>query len=77
MGPVTKILPFGVFVRIEDREDGLQGLVPASELHGSSGGLVEVGDVLTVKIIDVDLAHRRIALSLVQAASATEGQLCD
>ncbi|WP_225995170.1 S1 RNA-binding domain-containing protein [Streptomyces arboris] len=78
IGPVTKIVPFGVFVRIEDREDGFQGLVHTSELDESSGDVVEVGDALTVKIIDVDLARRRIALSHVQAlTSATEGQPCD
>ncbi|MFJ8142708.1 S1 RNA-binding domain-containing protein [Streptomyces sp. NPDC096013] len=76
-GPVTKIVPFGAFVRIEDREDGFQGLVPTSELNESSGDLVEAGDVLTVQIIDVDLAHRRLVLSHVQAVSAIEGQLCD
>lgn len=74
-GPVTKIVPFGVFVRIEDGEDGFQGLVHTSELDEPSGDVVEVGDALTVKIIDVDLARRRIALSHVQAlASTTEGQ---
>ncbi|MFF0889579.1 S1 RNA-binding domain-containing protein [Streptomyces sp. NPDC003456] len=77
-GPVTKIVPFGVFVRIEDREDGFQGLVRTSELDESSVDAVEVGDVLAVKIIDVDLARRRIALSHVQAlAAATGGQPCD
>ncbi|MFE9701559.1 S1 RNA-binding domain-containing protein [Streptomyces sp. NPDC006270] len=78
IGPVTKIVPFGAFVRIEDREDGFQGLVHTSELDESSRDVVEVGDALTVKIIDVDLARRRIALSHVQAlTSATEGQPCD
>ncbi|WP_405683216.1 S1 RNA-binding domain-containing protein [Streptomyces sp. NBC_00057] len=66
-GPVTKIVPFGVFVRIEDREDGFEGLVHTSELDESPGDVVEVGDALTVKIIDVDLARRRIALSQTQA----------
>ncbi|MFF4368208.1 S1 RNA-binding domain-containing protein [Streptomyces sp. NPDC001594] len=75
VGPVTKIVPFGVFVRIEDREDGFQGLVHTSELDKSSGDVLEVGDALTVKIIDVDLARCRIALSHVQAlTSATEGR---
>ncbi|MFJ9025001.1 S1 RNA-binding domain-containing protein [Streptomyces sp. NPDC102259] len=59
-GPVTKIVPFGVFVRIEDREDGFEGLVHTSELDESPGVVVEVGDALTVKIIDIDLAQRRI-----------------
>ncbi|MET8838823.1 S1 RNA-binding domain-containing protein [Streptomyces rubiginosohelvolus] len=65
-GPVTKVVPFGVFVRIEDRKDGFEGLVHADELDESSGDVVEVGDALTVKIIDVDLERRRIVLSHVQ-----------
>ncbi|MGW2043300.1 S1 RNA-binding domain-containing protein [Streptomyces virginiae] len=78
IGPVTKIVPFGVFVRVEDREDGFQGLVHTSELDESSRDVVEVGDVLPVKIIDVDLARRRIALSHVQALTSTPaGQPCD
>lgn len=67
IGPVTKIVPFGVIVRIEDREDGFQGLVHASELDESSGDVIEVGDALTVKIMKVDIAHRRISLSHTQA----------
>ncbi|MFE2205810.1 S1 RNA-binding domain-containing protein [Streptomyces rubiginosohelvolus] len=39
----------------------------ADELDESSGDVVEVGDTLTVKIIDVDLECRRIVLSHVQA----------
>ncbi|MEU6091931.1 S1 RNA-binding domain-containing protein [Streptomyces sp. NPDC047085] len=66
-GPVTKIVPFGVFVRIEDREDGFQGLVHTNELDASSETDIEVGDALTVKIIEVDVPRRRIALSQTQA----------
>ncbi|GGT21350.1 hypothetical protein GCM10010222_74170 [Streptomyces tanashiensis] len=74
-GPVTKIVPFGVFVRIEDREDGFQGLVHTSALDESPGDVLAVGDALTVKITDVDLARRRIALSHVQtSAASTESQ---
>ncbi|MGV9925171.1 S1 RNA-binding domain-containing protein [Nocardia rhamnosiphila] len=62
-GPVTEIVPFGIFVRVEDRADGFEGLVLTSELDESTGDVVEVGDVLTVKVIDVDLGRRRIALS--------------
>ncbi|NEB97315.1 S1 RNA-binding domain-containing protein [Streptomyces anulatus] len=67
IGTVTKIVPFGVFVRVEDRADGFVGLVHTSELGASSGDGVEVGNALAVKIIDVDLAHGRIVLSHVQA----------
>ncbi|MFD0040974.1 S1 RNA-binding domain-containing protein [Streptomyces anulatus] len=78
IGSVTKIVPFGVLVRIEDREDGFHGLVHTSELDEASRDVVEVGDALTVKIIDVDLARRRIVLSHVQALTSTaEGRPCD
>ncbi|MEW2622917.1 S1 RNA-binding domain-containing protein [Streptomyces sp. NPDC048106] len=62
-GPVTKIVSFGVFVRIEDRQDGFEGLVHTSELDESPEDVIKVGDALTVMVIDVDLARRRIALS--------------
>ncbi|MDU0301921.1 MULTISPECIES: S1 RNA-binding domain-containing protein [unclassified Streptomyces] len=66
-GPVTKIVPFGVFVRIEDREDGFEGLVHTDELDQSPPDVIKVGDALTVKIMNVDLVRRRIALSQRQA----------
>ncbi len=74
-GPVTKIVPFGVFVRVEDRPDGFEGLVHTSELGDSPEDTIEVGDTLTVKIAEVDLVRRRIVLSLVQTfASGAEDQ---
>ncbi|WP_374225488.1 S1 RNA-binding domain-containing protein [Actinomadura sp. NEAU-AAG7] len=60
-GPVTKAVPFGVFVRVEDDEHGFEGL-----LHNSEPGerTAEIGDVLTVKIAQVDVTRRRIGLTL-------------
>ncbi|MFB7360687.1 S1 RNA-binding domain-containing protein [Streptomyces hydrogenans] len=76
-GTVTKLVPFGAFVRIEDREDGLEGLVHLSELAEGHvdrpEDVVQVGDILTVKIVDVDLPRRRIALSHLQALTPEEG----
>ncbi|WP_030552409.1 S1 RNA-binding domain-containing protein [Streptomyces exfoliatus] len=75
-GLVTKLVPFGAFVRIEDREDGLEGLVHLSEL--AEGPLdrpedvVQVGDILTVKIVNVDPPRRRITLSHLQALAPGE-----
>ncbi len=66
-GPVTKVVPIGVFVRVEDRADGFEGLVHTSELDESLRDAIETGDTLTVKILDVDLARRRISLSHTQA----------
>ncbi|MEU8147917.1 hypothetical protein [Nonomuraea sp. NPDC048901] len=57
-GPVTKIVPFGVFVRVEDRDDGFEDLVQNEELSGNE---VEVGDILSVRIDLVDLPRRQPA----------------
>ncbi|MFD4130774.1 S1 RNA-binding domain-containing protein [Streptomyces goshikiensis] len=70
-GVVTRLVPFGAFVRIEDREDGLEGLVHLTELAEGPvdrpEDVVQVGDGLAVKVLDVDLPRRRIALSRLQA----------
>ncbi|NLW14418.1 MAG: 30S ribosomal protein S1, partial [Trueperella sp.] len=67
-GKVTKLVPFGAFVRVED---GIEGLVHISELAQRHIDLPEqvakVGDEVFVKIIDIDLERRRISLSLKQA----------
>ncbi|RRD61869.1 30S ribosomal protein S1 [Leucobacter sp. OH1287] len=67
-GKVTKLVPFGAFVRVAD---GIEGLVHISELSGQHVELAEqvvsVGQDVFVKIIDIDLDRRRISLSLKQA----------
>ncbi|MEV6731466.1 S1 RNA-binding domain-containing protein [Streptomyces sp. NPDC051364] len=73
-GPVTRITPSGAFVRIEDRDDGFEGLLhhtePAETSVDEPEEGIQVGDILTVKIIDVDPGNRRIGLSRVQARSS-------
>jgi small subunit ribosomal protein S1 len=71
-GKVTKLVPFGAFVRVE-------GLVHISELAERHVEIpeqvVQVNDDVMVKIIDIDLERRRISLSLKQAnetATASE-----
>ncbi|WP_327320382.1 S1 RNA-binding domain-containing protein [Streptomyces sp. NBC_01235] len=75
-GVVTKLVPFGAFVRIEDREDGLEGLVHLTELAEEHverpQDVIQVGDTLTVKIVDVDPPRRRITLSHLQALAPGE-----
>lgn len=67
-GTVTKLVPFGVFVRVED---GIEGLVHVSELATRHVEVPEqvakIGDEIFVKVIDIDLERRRISLSLKQA----------
>ncbi|WP_063020691.1 S1 RNA-binding domain-containing protein [Nocardia niwae] len=73
-GRVTKLVSFGAFVRIEDRRDGFEGLVPNTELAAGHvdkpEDIVQVGDDLHVKVIDVDLKRRRITLSRKQAVES-------
>ena len=67
-GKVTKLVPFGAFVRVEE---GIEGLVHISELAERHvevpDQVVGVGDDALVKVIDIDLERRRISLSLKQA----------
>lgn len=69
VGRVTELVPLGAFVRIEDVENGFEGLVPRSELAAEPSETPQLGDALLVKIVDIDLVRRRIALSHRQAIS--------
>ncbi|WP_327729718.1 S1 RNA-binding domain-containing protein [Streptomyces sp. NBC_00487] len=63
-GRVTKLVPFGVFVEVAD---GVEGLVPLSELGvepvSAPEGIVQIGDELSVIVTDIDRARRRLTLS--------------
>ena len=75
-GQVTKIVPFGAFVRVAQ---GIEGLVHISELSGmhveSPEQVVNVGDQVQVKVIDVDVSRRRISLSIRQVGDQTPVEL--
>ncbi|NLW49377.1 MAG: 30S ribosomal protein S1 [Candidatus Brocadiaceae bacterium] len=64
-GRVTKLTSFGAFVEVEE---GLEGLLHVSELSEkkipSPEEIVDVGDVLDVRVIRVDAEARKIGLSL-------------
>ncbi|MBI3649187.1 MAG: 30S ribosomal protein S1 [Actinobacteria bacterium] len=66
-GQVTKLVPFGSFVRVAQ---GIEGLVHISELSDqhveSPEAVLSVGDTVRVKVIDVDVSRRRISLSMRQ-----------
>nr|WP_240981979.1 MULTISPECIES: S1 RNA-binding domain-containing protein [unclassified Streptomyces] len=63
-GQVTRLIPFGAFVRIAD---GVEGLVHNTEFRDEPvehpGQMVSEGDGITVRIVEVDLARRRLTLS--------------
>ena len=72
-GRITKLVPFGAFVQVGD---GIEGLVHISEMAGHHVDLpeqvVNPGEELWVKIIEIDLQRRRISLSIKQAAEGGE-----
>src|SRR3712207_3161907 len=70
-GKVTKVVSFGAFVEILD---GVEGLVHISELAQhhveNPREVVNQGDVIRVKILEIDSERRRLSLS----AKRVEGQ---
>ncbi|MGA1717911.1 MAG: 30S ribosomal protein S1, partial [Aquiluna sp.] len=77
-GKVTKIVPFGAFVRVAD---GIEGLVHISELSSKhvehADQIVTVNQEVFVKLIDIDLERRRISLSLKQAVDEVDPESTD
>ncbi|KAB1973002.1 S1 RNA-binding domain-containing protein [Streptomyces triticiradicis] len=70
-GQVTKLVPFGVFVRVAD---GIEGLVHLRELAWAPveapSDVVQVGDKITVVVTEIDRERRRLVLSRRQGSSA-------
>jgi uncharacterized protein len=70
-GVVTNVAAFGAFVDVGVHQDGL---VHVSELADrfvkDPHAVVKVGDKLTVRVLSVDLARRRIALSAKRGKAA-------
>src|SRR5207237_6357078 len=64
-GKVTKVTDFGAFVEIEP---GIEGLVHVSELKDerveNPRDVVQEGQEIEVKVIDMDLQERKVALSV-------------
>jgi small subunit ribosomal protein S1 len=66
-GQVTKLVPFGAFVRVAPGIEGLVHISELSEAHvDSPDQVLSVGDTVRVKVIEVDVPRRRISLSMRQ-----------
>lgn len=70
---VTRLADFGAFAEVEP---GVEGLIHISELAPQRvnrvADVVKVGEEVTVRVLSLDSAARRLALSLKQAAKAPE-----
>ena len=67
-GKVTNLTDYGCFVEIED---GVEGLVHVSEMDWTNKNVhpskvVSIGDVVKVKVLEIDEERRRISLGLKQ-----------
>lgn len=66
-GEVTKLVPFGAFVRVAHGIEGLVHISEISEEHvDSPEQIINVGDPVRVKVVEVDVQRRRISLSMKQ-----------
>ena len=69
-GEVTKIVPFGAFVKLADSTEGLVHISEMAPRHiDTPAQVVKVGDVVKVKVMDINAERRRISLSMKAAAA--------
>ncbi|MFJ7062465.1 S1 RNA-binding domain-containing protein [Streptomyces microflavus] len=69
-GRVTKLFPFGAFVQVTDRIEGLVHLRElTSTLVESPSDVVQAGDEVTVVVTETDRERRRLVLSRRQRSS--------
>jgi len=70
-GVITNVVDFGAFARVEQ---GLEGLIHISELAEGSflhpRNVVQEGDVVTVRVLNIDGEKRRMGLSLRRVSGA-------
>ena len=67
-GKVTRLADFGAFVELAEGVDGLVHISQLSNDHVKKvASVVQVGQAVSVKILEVDPASRRISLSIKQA----------
>src|SRR5262249_52232756 len=70
---ITRLMEFGAFVELEP---GIEGLVHVSEVSPQRvrkpSAVVQAGQEVNVKVLNIDKGDRRIALSIKQALAAPE-----
>ena len=70
---MTRLVPFGAFVQLDG---GIEGIIPNSELStrrvNKPEEVVQVGDHVEAKVLDIRPEERRMTLSLRQAQQQKE-----
>lgn len=73
-GEVTQIMPFGVFVKVDDKIDGLIHISELSFDHvADPSDIVKVSQTLELKVIDIEPESHRFGLSLKAMQAPAEG----
>jgi len=69
-GTVTKIVPFGAFVQLGEAAEGLVHISEMAPRHiDAPSQVVHVGDVVKVRVMEINPERRRISLSMKAAAA--------
>jgi len=64
-GTVRNVVDFGIFVDIGVGQDGLVHISQISEKYIRHPlDVVQAGDIVDVKVIDIDVSKKRISLSM-------------
>jgi small subunit ribosomal protein S1 len=72
IGPIIKIVPFGVFVQLAPNVVGFLHLSElADEPAETPDKLVDEGELITVEVTEVDLRRHRVRLSVASGADRT------
>jgi small subunit ribosomal protein S1 len=77
-GRVTKVADFGAFVELRT---GVEGLIHVSEMAEQHvrrpSDVVSAGQDVTVKVLGIDMEHRRIALSIKATLAPSDAQVAE
>ena len=76
-GEVTRLVPYGAFVDIGLRRDGMVHVTEMAQGYvRDPADILTVGDIVQVKVLEIDRKKRRIALSMkdLVAESGVEGE---
>src|SRR5699024_40854 len=72
-GKIVNLLDFGAFVRLKEGVDGLLHVSEISKDHiDKPSDVLEIGQTINVKIIDIDGEEKKVSLSLKQIPDENE-----
>ena len=77
-GKIVNMLDFGAFVRLEEGVDGLVHVSQISREHvNKPSDVLEIGEEVIVKIIDIDEEEKRISLSMKEVEDEVDDNIIE